>query len=67
MLTTGPNSSQGLLLRAEILEEQAEMTHGGIRDAEKLYRYANVLRELSAKNWTPRRNEEFIKKNLRNL
>ena len=67
MLFVTPNSAQGLIYRAELLEERAESMHDGIRDSEKLYRYASILRELSAKNWTPRRNKEFIKENLRNL
>lgn len=63
MLVTAPNSSAGLIIRAETLEEAAEKTDG--YDREGSIMYAKVLRELSAKNWSVAKNKEFIRKNLR--
>lgn len=58
-----PNSSEGLIIRAEILEEDAEKTDG--RDRDSYIMYARVLRELSLKKWSPEQNKEFIRENMR--
>lgn len=58
-----PNSSEGLIIRAELLEEDAEKLDG--RDRESYIMYARVLRELSLKNWSIKQNKDFIKENMR--
>ncbi len=64
MLVTFPNSSEGLIIRAEMSEEKAEKEKDTER-AERMFLYAKVLRELASKNLTTGENKEFIKKHLR--
>lgn len=58
-----PNCSEGLIIRAEILEEDAEKLDG--IDRESYIMYARVLRELSLKNWSVKQNKDFIRENMR--
>lgn len=58
-----PNSPDGLIIRAERLEEDAEKLDGELR--ENMIRYARVLRELALKGWVPAQNKAFIRENLR--
>lgn len=64
MLFTPPNSSEGLIIRAEMLEEDAEKLED-VELAEKKFLYAEVLRQLASKKLTSRENKEFIKENMR--
>lgn len=63
IIYTLPNSPRGLVIRAEKLIRDAE------KETPKLSRnmrlYAKVLTELASKNWSPRKNREWIKENLR--
>lgn len=66
MVYTPPNSSAGLIIRAEILEDSTKK----MRDAElieKTFLYAEVLRQLAAKKLTPAENRNFIAENLREM
>ena len=60
---TDPNSPKGLVIRAEVMEEEAEKLDGEIR--EKKILYARVLRELALKEFSPAQNKAFIRENLR--
>lgn len=62
-LFTDPNCPEGLVIRAEKLEEEAEKLDGGSR--ENMILYARVLRELALKNFSPAQNKQFIRENLR--
>jgi len=64
MLFTPPNSSEGLIIRAEMLEEDAEKLED-VELAEKKLLYAEVLRQLASKKLTSRENKRFIKENMR--
>ncbi|MBA7490891.1 hypothetical protein ES702_01434 [subsurface metagenome] len=61
-MITNPNSSKGLILRAESLEKKAEKIDGEKR--EKMLLYARCFRELSLKNLTIFENKQFINNNL---
>ena len=61
MMVTDPNSPDGLIIRAEKLEEDYLKTND-----ESFFQYARVLRELASKNWPTSHNREWIRKNLRN-
>lgn len=58
-----PNSSKGLIYRAENMEKAGEKYDGEIRIRYLLY--ARCLRELALKNLTVSQNKQFIEKNLR--
>ena len=60
MMFTAPNSSRGILIRAEKLVEEWEKT-----DNEKYRNLAKIYVELSKKNWTPKKNKQWIKENTR--
>ena len=60
---TDPNSSEGLMMRAE------EMRENGDKELdpelqENCYLYAEVLIELARQKWPPGKNKAFIKENL---
>ena len=61
-MTMDPNSSDGLVIRAEMMEEDAEKLDGKRRESKLTY--ARLLREISLKNWTVKKNREFISKNM---
>lgn len=63
MMITNPNSPEGLIIRAEKMEEEAEKLDGEFR--EKMILYARVLRELALKEFSPAQNKQFIRENLR--
>ena len=58
-----PNSSEGLIIRAEMLEEEALKPK--TPNPRALILYATVLRELASKGWNNSKNKQFIKENLR--
>ncbi len=60
MMVTNPNSSNGLILRAEKLEED-----GRKENNENYILYAKVLRELASKNLPVHENRKWIRENLR--
>jgi hypothetical protein len=60
MMNTAPNSPEGLIIRAERLEE---FYKSGGRDNYLLM--ANCLRELAKKGWPAWKNRKWIKENLR--
>ncbi len=62
-LFTDPNSPEGLVFRAEKMEEDAEKLDGEGRENKILY--ARVLRELALKDFSPAQNRHFIRENLR--
>lgn len=63
LLFTAPNSPEGLVIRAEIMEEETEKLDGETK--EKMILYARVLRELALKGFSPAQNRAFIRENLR--
>ena len=64
MLVTTPNSSAGLIIRAERLEESTtKMSNHDLIESTLLY--AEVLRNLAAKGWSSFENRKFIRENLR--
>ena len=61
MMTTTPNSSKGILIRAEKLAEEWKKT------GNENYRYmAKIYAELASKNWPAWKNKQWIKENIRN-
>lgn len=60
MMVTDPNSSDGLLIRAEKLDEEYNKTKN-----ESYFYMAEILRELSLKKLTPYENKRWIKENVR--
>jgi hypothetical protein len=60
MFVTNPNSPQGLIFRAELLEERFKLMG---QDQYLFYAYA--LREIAAKKYPAWKNKELIKKYLR--
>lgn len=60
---TDPNSPEGLVVRAEKMEEDAEKLDGEGRENKILY--ARVLRELALKGFSSAQNRQFIRDNLR--
>lgn len=63
-LTVDVNSSKGLIIRAEKLEETAEKTRDA-NQADKFYLYAEVLRLIASKNYPPYKNKSLIDEYLR--
>jgi len=63
MTFTNPNSPDGLIIRAEKLEEEAEKIDGEFR--ENMILYARALRELALKDFSPAQNKQWIRENLR--
>ena len=60
---TDPNSPEGLIMRAEVLEETAIKEDP--QQQEKTYLYAEVLRQLAAQNKPVEYNRRFIHEHLR--
>jgi len=60
---TDPNSSEGLMMRAEAMRENGDKEQDP-KQQEKSYLYAEVLIELARHKWTPDKNKAFIKENL---
>jgi len=65
MTFTNPNSPHGIIIRAEKLEDEAEKTDGELR--ENMILYARVLRELASKDFSPAKNKQWIRENLRTI
>lgn len=64
MLLCAPNSSKGLIIRAERLEDRSRKERNA-ELSENGYLYAEILRQLAGKKLTPRENEKFIEENVR--
>ena len=60
MMFNAPNSSRGLIIRAEKLAEEWEKTGN-----ENYKNLAKSYIELSKKNWPPKKNKQWIKENTR--
>lgn len=60
MMVTPPNSSKGILIRAEKLAEDWKKTGN-----ENYRNMARVYAELASKNWPTWRNKQWIKENIR--
>ena len=60
MMITLPNSSKGVLIRAEKLVEEYKKTGD-----ESFILMAKVYAELASKNWPPWKNKQWIKENIR--
>lgn len=60
MMVTRPNSSKGVLIRAEKLGEEWKKTGN-----ENYKNMARVYAELASKNWPAWKNKQWIKENIR--
>ncbi len=60
MMVTRPNSSKGILIRAEKLAEEWKKTGN-----ENYKHMARIYAELASKNWPPWKNKQWIKENIR--
>ncbi len=60
---TDPNSSEGLMMRAESMREHGDKESDS-KAQEKCYLYAEVLVEIARQKWSSNKNKQFIKENL---
>ena len=60
MMMTRPNTSKGVLIRAEKLAEEWKNTGN-----ENFLHMAKIYAELASKNWPTWKNKQWIKENIR--